>query len=80
MVDVTTQQPLRVSTDGTVGPYILVPLSQLGDVQRLLDSRGVPYWVDEEAVSLNGSPAVTVIDLGRKGDANAVQSLLDTVR
>ena len=29
MQDVTTKQPLYVSTDGTAGPYIMVPVTQL---------------------------------------------------
>jgi hypothetical protein len=80
MTDATTHQPLRVSTDGAAGPYIMVPLSQLDEVKRLLDGRRVRYWVEENAVSWNGSPYVAVIDLGREGDAAAVQSILDSAR
>ena len=79
MTDVTTQKPLCVSTDGTAGPYIMVPVSQLDEVRRLLNGRRIGYWVDENAISLNGAPEVTVINLGRSGDAAAVQAILDSV-
>jgi hypothetical protein len=78
MIDTTTQRPLRVSTDGTAGPYIMVPLSQLDQVKRLLSSRGVRYWVDENAISMNGRPYVAVINLGREGNSAAVQAILDS--
>ncbi len=78
MIDVVTKKPLHVSTDGTAGPYIRVPLDQLDDVRRLLDKGGIPYSVDEDAISLNGRPYVTVLDLGRGADPVAVQKLLDS--
>jgi hypothetical protein len=80
MTDVTTKKPLRVSTDGTAGPYIRVPVSQLDEVRRLLDSRRIDYWVEENAISLDGAPEVAVINLGRRGDAAAVQAVLDSAR
>lgn len=80
MTDVTTQQPLQVLTDGTAGPYLTVPLSQLDEIKILLDSRRIRYWVEENAISLDGSPYVAVVNLGRTGDAAAVQSILDAAR
>ena len=80
MTDITTKKPLRVSTDGTAGPYIMIPVVQLDEVRKLLDGRRIRYWVEENAISLNGSPEVTVINFGRGGDAAAVQALLDTIR
>jgi hypothetical protein len=80
MTDATTHQPLQVSTDGTAGPYIIVPVSQLDEVKRLLDAKRIRYWVDENAISLNGTPEITVINLGRESDASAVQTILDGVR
>jgi hypothetical protein len=79
MTDTTTKKPLRVSTDSTVGPYIEVPVSQLDEVRRLLDSRRISYTVDEDFISFNGAPEEAVIDLGRGGDAAAVQAILDSV-
>lgn len=77
MIDAATKKPLRVSTDGTAGPYIMVPVSQLDEVRRVLGDRGVRYWVEENAISLNGAPEVAVVNLGRGGDAAAAQALLD---
>jgi len=78
MTDAMTNKPLRVSTEGTAGPYISLPFSQLEEVRRLLDSRQIRYWVGENAISLDGAPEVVVINLGRGGDAAAVQSVLDS--
>jgi hypothetical protein len=80
MTDATTKKPLRVLTDGTTRPYIVVPVSQLDEVRRLLDSRRIGYWVEEEAISLDGAPEVAVINLGRGADAAAVQAILDSAR
>jgi hypothetical protein len=80
MTDITTKKPLHVSTDGTAGPYILVPVSQLEDVRRLPDSRSIRHWVEEDVISLDGTPEVAVVNLGRGGDPAAVQTILDTVR
>jgi hypothetical protein len=77
MMDAMTREPLRVSTDGTAGPYIMVPVVQLEDVRRLLEARDVPYSVEDEVISLNGEPEVAVVDLGRGADARAVQEILD---
>jgi hypothetical protein len=79
MTDTTTRRPLRVSTDGTTRPYIRLPFSQVDDVRRLLDDHHIDYWVEEDVISLNGGPEVAVIDLGREGDAAAVQAILDSV-
>jgi hypothetical protein len=79
MTDTTTRKPLHVSTDGGAGPYIMVPVSQLDKVTALLDANRVSYWVDEEAISLDGKPEVTVINLGHRGDPVTVQRLLDSI-
>lgn len=78
--DATTEKPLRVSSDGTAGPYIMVPVSQLDEVKRLLETQSVRYWIDENAISLNGTPEIAIINLGRDADARAVQNILDSVR
>jgi hypothetical protein len=79
MTDAATQKPLRVSTDGTAGPYVMVPVSQLDEVRRRLDCQGIGYWVEENAVSLDGAPEIVVINLGRGGNADIVQAVLDSV-
>jgi hypothetical protein len=77
MIDRTTGLPMRVSTEGTVGPFIRLPYSQLEEVRQLLDSHQGRYWVHENVISLNGGPFIAVVDLGRGGDAKAVQAILD---
>ena len=77
MIDVSNRRPLYVSTDGDAGPYIIVPVQQVNDVRALLDANSIPYWVDEDAISLDGNPEMTVVNLGRDADAGTVQDILD---
>jgi hypothetical protein len=79
MIDVATNKPLRVVAGGTEWPYIEVSVNQLDALRKLLNSRGVRYWVDEHVVSLNGGPEIADVDLGRGIDPNAVQKILDSV-
>ena len=79
MIDTTTRQPLHVSTDGDAGPYIMVPVAQLDQVRALIEGSRIAYWVDEEAISLDGKPEVAVINLGNESSAAAVQSVLDSI-
>jgi hypothetical protein len=80
MIDVTTEKPLQVSTDGPFGSYVTVPVSQLEDLTRLFTSHGVEYEVDDSSISLNGEPAVIDVNFGRRVDAAVVQRILDGVR
>lgn len=80
MIDVTTKRPLSVSAKGTSRPYITLPVSQLDEVQQLLDSHGIRYWVGEHFLSFNGAPEEAFIDLGREADAAAIQAILDSSR
>jgi hypothetical protein len=77
MTDITTKKLMRVSTDGTAGPYIMVPEQQLDQVSKLLKSHSVRHWVEENVISIGGKPAIGVINLGRGGDAKKVQDILD---
>lgn len=77
MIDASTQKPLHVSVDGDAGPYIMVPVQQIGDLCTLLDAHNISYWVDEAAISLDGKPEVTVVNLGSGTDAATVQDILD---
>jgi hypothetical protein len=78
MNDMTTDDRLMVSTDGSAGPYIVVPVDQITTVTALLDANSVPYWVDEEAISIDGRPEDTVINLGLGTDPGTIQNLLDS--
>ena len=55
----------------------MVPLAQVPHVRKLLDRDAIRYWVDSVAISLDGKPAVSVINFGRAGDASRIQALLD---
>ncbi len=77
MIDTSTEKPLTVSTDGDAAPYIMVPVRQIDVVRTLLDANEIPYWVDEDAISLDGKPEVTVVNLGHGADAATVQGILD---
>ncbi len=79
MKDATTKQLLYVSTDGTAGPYIMLPDAQLDEVCHILNSHGIRFSVDENVISLDGEPEVATINLGRGGDAKGVQQILDSV-
>lgn len=77
MLDEMTKDQLRISTDGVAGPYLMVPLAQLARVRERLDRHSVRYWVDADAISLDGKPAVVVVNFGRTGDAARIQAFLD---
>ena len=77
MIDVSTNKPLHVSTDGNAGPYIMVPVQQIDVVKDLLDTNNIPYSVDQDAISLDGKPEVTVVNLGLGSDAESVQNILN---
>ena len=77
MSDEMTKDQLRVSTDSVAGPYLMVPVGQLVRVCQLLDRHAIRYWTDSDAISLDGKPAIAVINFGRSGDAAWVQALAD---
>ena len=77
MTDTANRRPIRVSTDGASGPYIMVSVELLEKVRKILVENDVPHWVDHHAISVDGRPAVIVINLGRKADSHRVQGLLD---
>lgn len=77
MIDPQTQEPVVVSKDGDAGPYIMVVLAQLDRVASVLRDNGITFWVDEDAISLNGKPEIAVVNLDRGTDAARVQQMLD---
>jgi hypothetical protein len=79
MTDKTTGKPLRVSTNGRSGPYLVVPVDQMSAVRGVLDRAGIRYWVDETAVSVDGKPAMTVVNFGKTMNPKEIQSELDRV-
>ena len=69
--------PLAVSTDGTAGPYIIVTTEQMEPVVEALRAQGIHFETDDDAVMLDGRPALSVIDLGHDADVEPVQKILD---
>jgi hypothetical protein len=80
MNDATTSKPLQVLTDGTVWPYIEVPVSQLAELCELLDGHKLHYSVEEDFISLDGAPETALVNLDRNADVRAIQAILDSVR
>ena len=79
MTDTSNQKPIRVLTAGIWGSYMSIPFSQLEQVRELLREHEISHWVDHHAISVNGRPAMIVINLSRKTDPVRVQELLDAV-
>ena len=77
MMDQTTHKPFRIKSDEIAGPFLMLPLSELDRVRDALDRHSIRYWVDSEAISLDGKPAKIVINFGRTGDAERIQAVLD---
>ena len=77
MIDSETRARVVVHIEGTGGPYIMVPLDQVANIEDILRDNGVSFWVDSDAISLDGKPAISVINLGRGADVARVQDLLD---
>jgi hypothetical protein len=77
MIDIETRTPLRVSTDGDAGPYLMLPLDQLPDVRRVLSENGIRYAVEEDAIQLDDKPFIAIIDFGIDADVARIQSVLD---
>jgi hypothetical protein len=77
MINSLTDEPIRVSKYPGAWPYIRVPLEQLDRVKKLLDDSGFRYYVDEYALSVNGEPYTSVVNLEHRADVVAIQRLLD---
>ena len=77
MIDKTTRERLSVSRDGTAGPYLMVPVEQVPRVRELLNKHGISFWVDSDAIALDGQPAIAVVNFGRHGEADQIQAILD---
>ncbi len=77
MTDTRNGNRLQVLDGGAGGLYIELTVDQLDEVRKLLDRDEIPYWVNSIAISIDGKPAVTVINLGLNNDAAQVQAILD---
>jgi hypothetical protein len=77
MIDLETKQRLMVRADGDSGPYLLVPLDQVPDVQHVLQRHRIAHSLAEDAIRLDGKPTIAIIDFGRQAPAEAIQAALD---
>jgi hypothetical protein len=57
----------------------MVPVKQLDQVRTLLDANQIPYWVAEQAISIDGKPEITFIHCHRATNPDRVQQLLDSI-
>jgi hypothetical protein len=57
----------------------MVPEAQLAEVRCVLERSRIPHWVDEEAISLDGKPEITVINIGQGTNPGTIQKLLDSI-
>ncbi len=78
MDDSQTHKQVRVTDDALAGPYIRVSEGQLSRVRSLLEANGVAHWVDHHVVSVDGKPAMGVVNLRKGSDVSRIQTLLDS--
>jgi hypothetical protein len=76
MIDHETHCPIDVHVDGDAGPYLLVPVAQISDVEAVLRQAGIGFWTESNAIALNGVAAIAAINLGRNADVQNVRSVL----
>ena len=74
MTDTSTGERLLVSTARDAGPYLDLPWSQVEAVRKRLDRAGIPYWVDQWLISIDGGPEFTSINFSRYVDADRIQA------
>jgi hypothetical protein len=79
MTDTTTNKRLSLAGNKEVGFYLMVPLQQLVEVRKLLDEHEINYWVEENAISINGRPAIAFVIFGLKTEKETVEQILDSV-
>jgi hypothetical protein len=58
---------------------MFVPLTLLDRVRTILQANQVSFWVEHHAVSVDGMPAVVVVNLHQKSDPLKVQELMDGI-
>jgi hypothetical protein len=76
MTDMNTGRRVEVRTTPATWPHLMLPLPQLPALKQLLGRHGVAYEVGGHAVSLDGKPAVVVVDMPAAARL-CVQALLD---
>ena len=82
MNDMHTNKPLQILTHGMserIGPWLRVSQRQIKDVEQLLEAHGIRFATEENTLSMNGGPFMTVINMRPGTDPQAVQTILDSI-
>jgi len=79
MIDAVTRERVLIHAQGKGSPYFMVPEEQLSAVTTALQDHDVPFWIDEDTISIDGEPAIAFVNLSRGADVAAVQQFLDEI-
>jgi hypothetical protein len=77
MIDIETQAPLKINTDGDAGPYLMVPLNQLPEVRRVLEHNGIKHVIEDDAIQWDDKPVIAIVDFDYRADVAKIQAALD---
>lgn len=77
MIDVELNDRLTVHTEGDAGPYLMVPIQQLAQVEAVLHNAHITYSLSRDVVQVDGHDADALIDFGRRADPARIQTILD---
>lgn len=77
MIDVATNEPVKVQMAIESGPYLRISMAQLDKARAVLDAAGIKYWVASYHTSVNGSPPMTWVWINAKTDPQLAQARLD---
>ncbi len=67
---------LYVSTDGTAGPYIMMPVEYQEDVEKILQDLGIKdFWADMNPVRMDGELAFNVININKHVSPEKIQQV-----
>ena len=77
MTNPKTKRRVTVWPDLEVGPWVIVPISGLSQVQALLDENQVRYTLSELTITIDDNPPTKKINLARGTAPETVQQLLD---
>ena len=70
-------QQIRIAASGSLGSYLTVPVGRLPEIRGILDTHGQKYWTDTYSLSINGQPAVAIINLSPGSDVRVIERLLN---
>lgn len=73
------QEKPYVSNDGDAGPYVMVPVEKLTLYCAALDNAKIAYWIDADAISLNGKPVEAIINFAQECDLVKIREILDQI-